>query len=404
MTADPVEPVLLALAAVLCAAKIGGHLASRTGNPAVLGELVAGVVLAVLGGERVQALLSLPTVDVLARLGVVVLLFEVGLESTVRDMLKVGVSSFLVALLGVVGPFALGWAVSAWLVPAGPIVHAFLGATLTATSVGITARVLRDLGRAQDPEARVILGAAVIDDVLGLVMLSVVSGAAVAGVVDVAGAGWIVTKALTCLAGALVVGGWITPPLFKLAARLDGGGVLLALSLSFACLLAWATAQVGLSPIVGAYAAGLLLERAHFADFAAREEHQLEELVKPLSATLAPVFFVSMGAHVEIAQLAKGEVLLLAFALTAVALLGKLLCALAVPSGMDRLLVGIGMMPRGEVGLIFAAVGRDLKLVDAATYSAIVVMAILTTLVTPPALAWRLRRRGTSGDSTTPSV
>lgn len=411
MTADPAAPVLLALSVILCAAKVGGHLASRTGNPPVLGELLAGVVLANVAGAPFRALAELPAIDILARLGVVVLLFEVGLESTVRDMLKVGFASFMVALLGVVGPFALGWLVSAALLPiAGPMVHAFLGATLTATSVGITARVLKDLGRAQDPETRVILGAAVIDDVLGLVLLSVVSGVAVSGTFEAASVGWIVTKAFGCLASALLIGAWVTPPLFRLAARLDGGGVLLALALSFACLLAWATSQVGLSPIVGAYAAGLLLERAHFVDFSARgEEHDLEELVKPLSATLAPVFFVLMGTHVELAQLARPDVLGLALALTVVAIAGKFLCALAVPAGLDRLTVGIGMVPRGEVGLIFAAVGRDLTVGDAplvgpAVFSAIVVMAILTTLVTPPALAWRLKRRGTSTPSPTPSV
>ena len=398
MSPDPVTPVLLALAVVLCASKLGGHLAARSGNPAVVGELLAGVALGNLPWAGWAGLAALPALDVLARLGVVLLLFEVGLESTTRDMLKVGPFSFLVAVVGVVTPCALGWAASAWLLPAaGPALHAFVGATLTATSVGITARVLKDVGSGQTPEARIILGAAVIDDVLGLVLLSVVSGVVSPAGWSASSTLWIVTKAIGCLLGALAVGAVVTPPLFRLGARMDGGGVLLALALSFAFLMAWAAAQVGLAPIVGAYAAGLLLEPAHYAEFSARgKEHQLGALVRPLVATLAPVFFVLMGARVDLAQFAGADVLGLACVLTAAAVAGKLVCGLVVPRSLNRLAVGIGMVPRGEVGLIFAAMGRELAsggrpLIAPPVYSALVAMVILTTLVTPPALAWSLR-------------
>ena len=404
MSPDPVIPVLLALAVVLCASKLGGHLAARSGHPAVVGELLAGVVLGNLPGAAWAGLAALPALDVLARLGVVLLLFEVGLESTTRDMLKVSALSLLVAVVGVVTPCALGWAASAWLLPAaGPTVHAFLGATLTATSVGITARVLRDVGSGQTPEARIILGAAVIDDVLGLVLLSVVSGAVSPAGWSASSTLWIVTKAIGCLIGALATGAVVTPPLFRLAARLDGGGVLLALALSFAFLMAWAAAQVGLAPVIGAYAAGLLIEPAHLAEFASRgKEDQLGALVRPLVATLAPVFFVLMGARVELARFASADVLGLACVLTAAAVAGKLVCGLVVPRSLNRLAVGIGMVPRGEVGLIFAAMGRELAagsrpLIAPPVYSALVAMVILTTLVTPPALAWSLRR-GRDGD------
>ncbi|MGH7645678.1 MAG: cation:proton antiporter, partial [Gemmatimonadales bacterium] len=179
--ADGVAPVILALAVILAGAKLGGDLATRLGQPAVLGELVAGVLLGnahLLGVPWFRAIASNATVDVLAQLGVLILLFQVGLESTVRDMMKVGLPALLVAVLGVVTPFALGWGVGAWLLPEhSPYAHAFLGATLTATSVGITARVLSDLGKSRSREARVILGAAVVDDVLGLVILAIVGGA-----------------------------------------------------------------------------------------------------------------------------------------------------------------------------------------------------------------------------------
>src|SRR5438105_11151586 len=212
--ADPVAPVLLALAAILAGAKLGGDLAERIGQPAVLGELVVGILLGnldLVGVPWFRGVAADHTIDVLARLGVVLLLFEVGLESTVGDMLKVGGRSLLVAVLGVVTPWVLGWGVGAVLLPdASPYVHAFLGATLTATSVGITARVLKDLGRVQSPAARIILGAAVIDDGLGLVILAVVAGVITSaergiGVSDGAD-GAIVASAMVVLGGGVVLG------------------------------------------------------------------------------------------------------------------------------------------------------------------------------------------------------
>ena len=223
----PTAAILLALAVILAAAKLGGDLATRAGQPAVLGELVAGVLLGnlgLIGVSWAESFKANVTLDTLALLGVIILLFEVGLESTVRDMLKVGLTSLLVAVLGVVTPFALGWGVGALLLPErSAYVHAFLGATLTATSVGITARVLRDLGKGQSPEARVILGAAVIDDVFGLVILAVVGGviqAANTGAeLSYGDAGMIVGKAALFLFGAVALGLVISPRLFGLAGR-----------------------------------------------------------------------------------------------------------------------------------------------------------------------------------------
>jgi len=408
--ADPVTPVVLALTVILAAAKLGGDLATRVGQPAVLGELVAGVVLGnldlvsltwfrTIGGDA--------TVDILARLGVIILLFEVGLESTVRDMMKVGLPSLLVAVLGVVAPFALGWGVSALLLPERSVyVHAFLGATLTATSVGITARVLRDLGRSQSPEARVILGAAVIDDVLGLVIMAVVSGvitAADAGrAMSLGEVAWILGKSVIFLFGALTLGVYLSPQLFGLASRLRGRGVLLATALVFCFTLAYIASAVGLAPIVGAYAAGLILEDVHFLDFVNKGEQQLENLVHPISTFLVPVFFVTMGMHVELDAFARPEVLGLAGLLTLAAITGKQVCSLgAVGRGLDRVTIGIGMIPRGEVGLIFANIGLGLsvageRVVDEGIFSAVLIMVIVTTMATPPALKWSLGRRDRS--------
>lgn len=404
--ADPVAPLALALVIVLAAAKLGGALAVRFGQPAVLGELLAGVALGnlpLLGLGALTPLWQLPSLDMLARLGVLVLLFEVGLESTVAQMMKVGAPSLIVATLGVLAPFALGWGVSAWLLPEqGVYVHAFVGATLCATSVGITARVLQDLGRLQTPEARIILGAAVIDDVMGLVVLAVVGGTIAAantgGTFSYGAIGLIVGKAVVFLAGSLLVGVWLSPRLFGLASRLQARGVLLALGLAWCFFLSWLANFIGLAPIVGAFAAGLILEDVHYRGFVERGEHTLEHLIAPISAFLAPVFFVLMGIRTDLRAFADVSVLGLALVLTLAAVLGKQACSLGVwRPGLDRLTIGIGMIPRGEVGLIFANIGLGLTIdghpvVERATFSAIVVMVILTTLITPFALKHSLAR------------
>lgn len=404
--ADPVTPVVLALAIILAAAKLAGHLAVRVGQPAVLGELIAGVAIGsfdLAGIDWFHAIERDASVDILARLGVIILLFEVGLESTIRDMVKVGLPSLLVAVLGVAAPFALGWGVGAVLLPDRSVyVHAFLGATLTATSVGITARVLRDLGRSQSPEARVILGAAVIDDVLGLIILAVVGGviatANAGDALSYGAIGLVVFKAFAFLVGALLLGLYLSPRLFRLASRLSGHGVLLTTALVFCFALAYLASVTGLAPIVGAYAAGLILEDVHFKDFTKRGERGIEELVHPISTFLVPVFFVIMGMRVDLDAFAHVEVLGLAALLTAAAILGKQLCAFGtLGRPLDRLSVGIGMIPRGEVGLIFANIGLGLtvageRIIDDATFSAVVIMVIVTTMITPPALKWSLTR------------
>ncbi|HXJ29328.1 MAG TPA: cation:proton antiporter [Gemmatimonadales bacterium] len=402
--------ILGGLAIILAAAKLGGDLATRVRQPAVLGELVAGVLLGnlgLIGITGLQGLTTNPTLDALAQVGVIILLFEVGLESTVRDMLKVGATALLVATLGVIAPFALGWWVGALLLPGdGPYAHAFLGATLTATSVGITARVLRDLGKGATREARVILGAAVVDDVFGLVILAVLSGlitAANAGTpMDYGSVGLIVAKAVVFLCGAIAVGLVAAPRLFGLAARLQGRGVLLATALVICFAMSWVASLIGLAAIVGAYAAGLVLEDVHYRPFTERGERPLGELLQPVGAFLVPLFFVLMGMRVDLTAFAHAEILGLAALLTVAAIVGKQACALGAIGGkLDRLTIGLGMIPRGEVGLIFANIGLGLTIagrpvIAATTYSAIVIMVIVTTLVTPPALRWSLERRPVS--------
>jgi Kef-type K+ transport system membrane component KefB len=403
---DPVASVVLSLAVILVAAKLGGDLATRIGQPAVLGELVAGVILGnltLVGLSAFEHIRSDAAIDMLSRIGVLILLFEVGLESTVGQMLKVGLSSLVVATVGVLAPFVLGWGVAALIMPhASSYTHTFIGATLCATSVGITARVLKDLGRSQTHEARIILGSAVIDDVLGLVILAVVTGliatADRGGTFSYVDVGWILGKATVFLVGSLLLGVLLSPRLFSLASKLRAQGVLLAVGLAFCFLLSWLADAIGLAAIVGAFAAGLILVDAHFRDFVDRGEHSLGDLIQPISSFLVPVFFVVMGMRTDLHSFLQPGILGLAAALTVVAIVGKQACSLGVlDTGVSRLTVGIGMIPRGEVGLIFANIGlaltlRGERIVDEATFSAIIIMVIITTTVTPPALKWSLER------------
>jgi Kef-type K+ transport system membrane component KefB len=281
------------------------------------------------------------------------------------------------------------------------MLHAFLGAMLSATSVGITARVLKDIDALRAPFARIILGAAVIDDVLGLVVLAVIAGvinAAATG--EALGAGTlvlIVVKALAFLVAALVVGSFVSPRLFRGALVLHTTGVVQALALGGCFIFSFLALKAGLAPIVGAFAAGLVLEDAHFEGQLKRDEPSLHETLAPLIALFVPIFFVRMGMLVDVRSFAGGPVLGFATFLTVAAVLGKLACGLVVPRGVSRLTVGLGMMPRGEVGLIFAGIGAQLALagrpvVDQATYAAAVFMVVATTIATPPLLLWSLRR------------
>jgi Kef-type K+ transport system membrane component KefB len=404
---DEQARILLALAFVLVGAKLFGALVERLGQPAVLGELLFGVLLgnlALFGGPSLLQLEASETFAILAEMGAILLLFEVGLESTPKDMMAVGLPATIVAVVGVVTPMLLGYGVDqvmhgqdSWLA------HAFVGAMLAATSVGITARVLQGAKAIKTPSARIILGAAVIDDVLGLVVLAIIAGviqAAAAGTtLDAAGIAAIVLKAFVFLVGAILIGSRLSPRIFRQALAIHSAGLVQALSLSLCFGLAWLATKAGLAPIVGAFAAGLVLEDVHFEGLVKRGEKPLHESLHPLTALLVPVFFVRMGLLVHVDNFLKPGVLGFAALLTVAAMVGKWVCGLAVPRGVSGVTVGLGMMPRGEVGLIFAGIGASLVLdgqpvVNPETYAAAVFMVVVTTMATPPLLLWSLKRDG----------
>jgi len=409
---------------ILIMAKISS-LIERLGQPSVLGELVIGVVmgnLALLGIHIFEPIKHDAIISFLSELGVVVLLFQIGLESNIDKMKKVGLRAFLVACVGVVAPFVLGtYIVGPWVLPGlTPTAYLFLGAALTATSVGITARVFQDLKKLQIPEAQIVLGAAVIDDVLGLIILAIVSAIATIGSVSLGVIGWITAKAILFLVGSIVLGQLLAPLLGKFFAKIHTGvGMKFTLAISFGLVFAFLAQKIGLAPIVGAFAAGLILDPVHFSYFKdphivkdvrdavsgfdedvkhkvleavePHAERHIEDLIQPLGMFLVPIFFVVTGMNVKLETMFNVPILLTALAITAVAFVGKIVSGLAAGK-VNKAIVGFGMIPRGEVGLIFAMIGKNLNVISDEIFSVIIIMVILTTLLTPPILTVLLKR------------
>ena len=401
---DPLAGTLMLLALLWLSAKVGGELAMRLKLPSVTGELAVGLALATLhrAWSAFPDVAASPATELLGGLGVVVLMFAVGLESTVPQMLKVGLASLRVAVIGVVLPMAAGLAGAWLLLPQGSpfMLDLFIAACLCATSIGISAQVLREKGASDSLEGRIIVGAAVVDDVLGLLVLVAVSGMVAAASGAVAGPGLMNTLALALgfLVVAFTLGRLVTPYLFSLASRLRGEEVLLPLGLGFAFLLAWLGNLAGLASIVGAYAAGLILEPAHIEDLERRERRTLEELVHPLVTVLSPLFFVLMGAKVDPAALFKPATLGFAALLAVLGVAGKYLAGFGGGKGTSAAVVGWGMVPRGEVGLIFVAAGAQLRLNGAPLLSAevqagVIGTLLITTVAGPVGLGWVLRGR-----------
>jgi Kef-type K+ transport system membrane component KefB len=373
--------VLLAFAAALIGAKVFGEAADRLGQPAVLGELVAGAIL----GPSVLGLVPLTEgVLLLAEVGVVLLLFEVGLETDLEELLRSGGSATAVAVVGMILPFTGGYLLAQAAGYPGRTAI-FAGATLTATSISITARVLSELKALATREGQIILGAAVIDDVLGLVLLAVVSQLARGDRIDAALVGRAAGLAGVFLLLALALGIPLGHRLVGIVRGARVRGVLAAVSVSFALLIAYAAHRAGSAPIVGAFAAGLVLARTN-------RRHDIHRAIAPVVDIFAPIFFVSVGAQVEVARLnpfepANHAALLLALGLTAVGFAGKFAAGFAAWGRLRRSFIGVGMVPRGEVGLIFASIGRGTGQLPPDLFGALVLAIFATTFCAPPLLA-----------------
>jgi len=444
---DPIAPVLLGFMGILFLAILGRFAARRIGQPSVLGELIIGIVignllyyfqvplvmilregtavfdmvslslngtpwaeaahqtlgpvhgpeiLKILLGPRGQDMLQVAhTLDIFSRYGVIFLLFLVGLESSVQELRQVGGESMRVAVIGVAAPFVLGFTTAYMFMPElSGETDLFLAAALGATSVGITARVLQDLNQMNSRAARVILGAAVIDDVLGLILLAVVSGVIVTGAIDLTNLAHILLSVLVYLALIFLLGPYVLRFGIWVFRRGDVKEAKLFISLFFLMALAWLANLVGLAAIVGAFAAGLMLHDKFFTYWGhhASHERSIKDLFLPIEAILAPVFFVLMGLQVKLESLMDWHVVIISSLLIVAAILGKLASALGCSRRTPCMAVGVGMLPRGEVGLIFASIGKSLGVIGDVLFSAVVIMVIVTTLITPPLLKLALRR------------
>jgi Kef-type K+ transport system membrane component KefB len=370
------------LLVILLSAKIFGELAERLGQPAVLGELLGGVVLGFGFVSFFHA--NDPVLTLMAEFGVVLLLLETGLESDLKRLLKVGPVSLAVAFVGVVFPFVAGWGAMKLLGHSG-LEAVLIGAALTATSVGITARVLADLGKLNRTEAQIILGAAVIDDVIGVILLSAVQSFSASGQASWGRVAWTAFLALVFLGVALLIGPAIAKRLTSVIQQMRGRGALLVGAVCFAFAMALLAHSVGTALIVGSFTAGLLLAGTE-------RKKEIHEALAPVSNIFVPVFFVMVGAKVDLSHynpLKDGNwgIIGLAALLILIAIVTKIVSALAVRDrGLNRWGVGIGMVPRGEVGLIFAQIGLASQIIDQPLYAAVVGMVVVTTFVTPPLL------------------
>ena len=382
---------LLEIAIILLAAKIGAELMRRISQPAVIGELIAGIVIGYYGLGLLPHVQSGDVISTLAEVGIILLLFEVGLETNLKEFIELGKTSLLVAIIGVVAPFSLGFGFI-YLIDSGDYVFEkalFVGSAMTATSVGITARVFADLGALKTKEAKTIIGAAVVDDIFGLIILTVVAGMlGGTGSIGRGEVGIITAKALAFLLVSVVIGRKLSPTIFKFFKKLPSPGTFVTGSFLFAIVFGAAAHFVGLHPIVGAFAGGVV---AGESDMTKR----IREEMRPLNYILVPIFFVYTGSEIDISLLTTRSVFFYGVVISVLAFIGKYVSALgALGKGMNTSLIGIGMVPRGEVGLIFVAVATSTfsEIIGPGIIAAIVWMVINTTIIAPILLSRILKK------------
>lgn len=444
---DPIAPVILGVTGILFVALIGRFSARKLGFPSVIGELIMGIIvgnlayyyqvdlitvlregpaifetienllkgenlelatlnavgiegtwkiLDILRGPHGNEILQVAhTVDVFSRYGIIFLLFLVGLDTSIDEMRKVGPNSSRVAIMGVLLPFALGMIASTLLIENVELhTSMFLGATLAATSVGITAMVLQEMKMEQTDIAHIILGAAVIDDVLGLLMLAIISGIVVTGSIDMVHISQTIFIAIVFLVATVYLGPYFIRLFVRLFSRLDIIEAKMFVSYLFVMVMAWMANLSGLATIIGAFAAGLILQDTYFEswDDDRKCPVTIKDLIMPLEVILVPIFFVLMGLQVKLETFLQQDVMIVAAGLLVAAIIGKVFSGFAAFGVNGRMAIGIGMMPRGEVGLIFAAIGKSLGVLDDALFSAVVLMVIVTTLLSPPLFKHCLKR------------
>ena len=363
------------------------------GQAGLPGEVAERVEQVLLRKDLPAYLFLARSIQLFAGFGVVMLLFMVGLEVSLKELKAIGGTASAVAVIGVGITFSLSCLTTFLLLPkaAGLVPPLFAGAALCATSIGITARIFKDMRRIRMKEARTVLGAAVLDDVLGLIVLAVVTGVAVHGSMEIGHLFWILLKTALFLVAVVIFGTRLLAKTIKFLARLDPDNIKLLYPFALLMLLAWLADIIGLAAIIGAFAAGVIIKEESFSGLV--PERSVESILAPIEGVLAPIFFVLIGLQVDVTTLANVKVLLTGLVLTAVAVAGKLASSLGVRGKADRLIVGIGMLPRVEVALIVASMGKSLGVLDDALYSVIIIVVLFTVLMTPPLLKWSIERK-----------
>ena len=381
------------------------HLLVFPETGAVAGDSVVITILQQIAGlnpESTQEVFALSSevISVLAELGVIILLFEIGLESDLRELQKVGSKAAIVAVVGVVAPFVAGTAGLILIFGMPTIPAVFAGAALTATSIGITSKVLSELGQLKSTEGQIIVGAAIIDDILGIIVLAVVASLARTGEVDVTNLVYLIISATAFLLGSIFLGKFFNKSFVAIAEKLQTRGKLVIPALIFALSMAFLANVIGLEAILGAFAAGLVLDETD-------KRKELDEEIIPIADILVPIFFVSVGARVDLSVLNPTSVdnrqgLVIAAFLIVVAIISKVITGLTVfgKEKINRLAIGIGMIPRGEVGLVFAGIAEASGVLDKPLQAAIIIMVIVTTLCCSPSITFCFSTRGTTDRET----
>ena len=390
----------LYLLVILLMARVFAELATRLQTPAVIGELFAGVVL---GPSLLGWIEPVEAIKLMAEIGIILLLFEVGLETDIRRLVRTGMKSFVVAIAGFVLPLLFGFALGYWVFGLSLLVSLFIGGTLTATSIGITVRVLCDLKRQQAPEGQIVLGAAVLDDVLGVMLLALLYEFSIGGGISFLNAGKVLM-----FVGAFFVLAPIAAKLFSMVIkRFDAvseiPGLLPTTIVSLVLFFAWLAHSLGAPELLGGFAAGLALSRRFFLPFGIalhtdeRFAHRIEEQMKPIVHLFTPIFFVFVGLSLNLREIDWGSPFIWGFSLSLLvaAIVGKLVGALLIKEPWaERWVIGMAMIPRGEVGLIFAELGRISDILSNEIYAGMVIVIALTTLMPPFVMKWFYGRYG----------
>jgi Kef-type K+ transport system membrane component KefB len=389
-----VHAFFLILLAILFSARVLGETAARLGAPPVIGELLAGVLL---GPSLLGWVDPSPVIKLLAEIGIILLLFEVGLETDIMRLVRTGLKPVIVAMAGFVLPFAFGFGLSHLAFEQTYLVSMFVGGTLTATSIGITVRVLTDLKRQDSPEAQVVLGAAVLDDVMGVVLLAFLYEFSISGTVEFAGA----ARVLVFVALFMVLAPLAAKAIAEVIKRFERvsqiPGLIPTTIVGLVLLFAWLAHAVGAPELLGGFAAGLALSRRFFfpiglaistdPEFA----HRMEEQMKPIIHLFTPIFFVMVGLSLNLRTIDWSSPFIWSFslALFVLAVAGKMLAAFLIRERLHaRVAVGLAMVPRGEVGLIFTELGRVSGIFNNEIYAAMVIVIALTTLLPPFMMKW----------------